>query len=51
MPGYDVQFPTYDGLKLAGTVYSAGEKRPCIIMTHGVSPCHYDFFEAVYNIR
>jgi hypothetical protein len=32
----DVTFTTYDGVKLAGTVYSAGEKRPSIVMTQGV---------------
>ncbi|KAJ1336184.1 quorum-quenching protein AidA [Microdochium nivale] len=31
----DVTFTTYDGLKLVGTLYPAGEKRPCIIMTAG----------------
>ncbi|KAH7016410.1 Alpha/Beta hydrolase protein [Microdochium trichocladiopsis] len=31
-----VEFKTYDGLKLQGTLFSAGEKRPCIIMTTGL---------------
>ncbi|SPO01994.1 related to hydrolases of the alpha/beta superfamily [Cephalotrichum gorgonifer] len=31
-----VEFQTYDGLKLKGTLYGAGEKKkPCIIMTAG----------------
>ncbi|TKA64531.1 hypothetical protein B0A49_10085 [Cryomyces minteri] len=33
----DVEFPTADGLKLRGWLYSAGEKRPCIILTQGLS--------------
>jgi len=33
----DVDIPTYDGIKLRGTLYSAGAKRPCIIMSSGVS--------------
>ncbi|KAF5646980.1 uncharacterized protein FTJAE_1811 [Fusarium tjaetaba] len=32
-----VEFKTYDGLKLQGTFYAAGERRPCIIMTTGFS--------------
>jgi hypothetical protein len=32
-----VEFKTYDGLKLKGTLFSAGEKKPCVIMTVGVS--------------
>ncbi len=32
----EVTFIAYDGVKLAGTVYSAGEKRPTVIMTQGV---------------
>ncbi|KAF4952808.1 hypothetical protein FGADI_6469 [Fusarium gaditjirri] len=30
-----VEFKTYDGVKLQGTFYAAGEKRPCILMTTG----------------
>jgi hypothetical protein len=37
MEGRNISFRAYDGVKLAGTLYSAGVKRPCIIMTHGVS--------------
>ncbi|KAF4952480.1 hypothetical protein FGADI_6714 [Fusarium gaditjirri] len=39
----DVDFTTYDGLKLKGTLYSVGPKKPCIIMTHGFSG-HRDHF-------
>ncbi|KAH7036033.1 Alpha/Beta hydrolase protein [Microdochium trichocladiopsis] len=31
----DVEFKTYDGLKLRGTLFPAGEKKPCVIMTAG----------------
>lgn len=34
--GRIVDIPTYDGLKLKGTVYSAGENRPCVVMASGV---------------
>ncbi|RMZ69310.1 hydrolases of the alpha beta superfamily [Pyrenophora seminiperda CCB06] len=30
-----VTFKTYDGLTLTGTLFSAGDKRPCVIMTIG----------------
>lgn len=33
----DVDIPTYDGLKLKGTLYSVGAKKPLIILTSGVS--------------
>ncbi|KAF9784886.1 hypothetical protein IL306_006065 [Fusarium sp. DS 682] len=33
----DVDIPTYDGLKLKGTLYSVGAKKPCIILSSGVS--------------
>jgi hypothetical protein len=33
----DVDIPTYDGLKLKGTFYSVGAKKPIIILTSGVS--------------
>lgn len=33
----DVDIPTYDGLKLKGTFYSVGAKKPCIILSSGVS--------------
>lgn len=33
----DVEFKTYDGIKLRGTLFPAGEKKPCIIMNAGVS--------------
>ncbi|KAM6520292.1 hypothetical protein FSOLCH5_005084 [Fusarium solani] len=33
----DVDIPTYDGLKLRGTLYSVGEQKPCIIMSSGFS--------------
>lgn len=33
----DVDIPTYDGLKLKGTLYSVGEKKPCVIMSSGFS--------------
>jgi hypothetical protein len=32
-----VDIPTYDGLKLKGTLFSVGQKKPCIIMSSGVS--------------
>jgi hypothetical protein len=32
----DVDIPTYDGLKLKGTFYSVGAKKPCIILSSGV---------------
>ncbi|GLA00606.1 hypothetical protein AnigIFM60653_009356 [Aspergillus niger] len=35
MAGERVQFTTYDGLKLAGILYGAGDQRPCVIMTNG----------------
>lgn len=34
--GRIVDIPTYDGMKLKGTVYSAGENRPCVVMASGV---------------
>ncbi|KXJ87876.1 Alpha/Beta hydrolase protein [Microdochium bolleyi] len=39
----DVDFKTYDGLKLVGTLYSAGEKRPTVIMTTGFSGARTQF--------
>jgi hypothetical protein len=33
----DIEFTTTDGLKLRGWLYSAGEKRPTIILSNGVS--------------
>jgi len=33
----EVDIPTYDGLKLKGTLFTAGEKKPCVIMSSGVS--------------
>lgn len=36
MNRHEVTFTAYDGVKLAGTVYTAGERRPTIIMTQGV---------------
>lgn len=33
----EVTFYTFDGIKLGAMLFSAGEKRPCIIMTSGVS--------------
>jgi hypothetical protein len=33
----DLDIPTYDGLNLRGTFYSAGAKKPCIILSSGVS--------------
>lgn len=33
----DIDIPTYDGVKLRGTFYSAGAKKPCIILSSGVS--------------
>lgn len=35
--GKTVEFKAYDGTKLVGDLYSAGEKKPCIIATNGVS--------------
>lgn len=35
----NVTFVTFDGLTLAGHLYSAGDRRPCIIMSHGVGSC------------
>ena len=32
----DIEFSTVDGLKLRGWLYSAGVKRPTIIMSNGV---------------
>lgn len=34
--GRIVDIPTYEGVKLKGTVYSAGENRPCVVMASGV---------------
>lgn len=34
----DIAFKTNDGLTLKGWLYPAGEKAPCVIMSHGV--CH-----------
>ncbi|KAF2703484.1 alpha/beta-hydrolase [Pleomassaria siparia CBS 279.74] len=31
----DVEFSTFDGLRLRGWLYNAGANRPCIIMSHG----------------
>ncbi|GKT95502.1 fermentation-respiration switch protein FrsA [Colletotrichum tofieldiae] len=31
----DIEFKTYDGIKLRGTLFPAGEKKPCIIMNAG----------------
>ncbi|KZL86048.1 kda protein in trax-fino intergenic region [Colletotrichum incanum] len=31
----DIEFKTYDGIKLRGTLFPAGEKKPCIIMNSG----------------
>ncbi|CAG8074173.1 unnamed protein product [Penicillium salamii] len=39
----DITFTTFDGVKLAGTVYTAGEKRPTIIMTQGFSGLRKQF--------
>ncbi|KAF4503015.1 kDa in traX-finO intergenic region [Fusarium agapanthi] len=39
----DVDITTYDGLKLKGTFYSVGPKKPCIVMSHGFSG-HRDHF-------
>lgn len=36
-PTKEIDIPTYDGLKLRGTLYSVGEKKPCVIMSSGVS--------------
>lgn len=33
----DVEFSTADGLKLRGLLFPAGERRPTIIMSPGVS--------------
>ncbi|GKT45910.1 polyketide transferase af380 [Colletotrichum spaethianum] len=33
----DVEFKTYDGIKLRGTLFPAGENTPCIIMNSGAS--------------
>lgn len=34
----DIDFFAVDGVKLRGWFYNAGESRPCIIMSNGVSP-------------
>jgi hypothetical protein len=34
----DIAFNTKDGLTLKGWLYPAGEKAPCVIMSHGVYP-------------
>ncbi|KAI1009517.1 hypothetical protein LB504_002986 [Fusarium proliferatum] len=39
----DVNFTTYHGLNLEGTLYSVGPKKPCIMMTHRFSG-HRDHF-------
>ncbi|KAF7557090.1 hypothetical protein G7Z17_g900 [Cylindrodendrum hubeiense] len=45
----DVDIPTYDGLKLRGTLYYVGQDKPCIIMSSGWSGLrghfHPDFAE------
>ncbi|GJC80638.1 polyketide transferase af380 [Colletotrichum liriopes] len=33
----DIEFKTYDGIKLRGTLFPAGEKKPCIIMNAGAA--------------
>lgn len=33
----NVEFKTYDGLTLRGTLFPAGDKKPLVIMTAGVS--------------
>jgi hypothetical protein len=33
---WDIKFKTKDGLTLKGWLYPAGEKSPCVIMSHGV---------------
>jgi hypothetical protein len=43
----DITFTTFDGVKLAATVYTAGEKRPSIVMTQGV--CHTYFSYSVQH--
>ncbi|RFN48882.1 hypothetical protein FIE12Z_6937 [Fusarium flagelliforme] len=48
----DVDIPTYDGIKLRGTLYSVGAKRPCIIMSSGFSGTRDHFlpeFAARFN--
>lgn len=39
----DITFTTFDGVKLAATVYTAGEKRPTIIMTQGVRHTYFSY--------
>lgn len=54
MAGENIHFTTYDGVKLVGTLYSAGEKRPCVIMTQGVSILtdkHISFMFHPYTIH
>ncbi|RYC88043.1 hypothetical protein BFJ63_vAg9066 [Fusarium oxysporum f. sp. narcissi] len=48
----DVDIPTYDGLKLKGTLFSVGQKKPCIIMSSGWSGLRSHFlpeFAARFN--
>ncbi|KPM44519.1 hypothetical protein AK830_g2008 [Neonectria ditissima] len=48
----DVDIPTYDGLKLRGTLYSVGQQKPCIIMSSGFSGLRTHFipdFAARFN--
>lgn len=33
----DLRFKTIDGLSLGATLFSVGDKKPCIIMSSGVS--------------
>ncbi|PYH86744.1 alpha/beta-hydrolase [Aspergillus uvarum CBS 121591] len=52
MAGERVHFTAYDGLRLAGILYSAGEQRPCVIMTNGFSGLKEQFlpdFAARFN--
>ncbi|WYZ40891.1 hypothetical protein EsH8_IV_001232 [Colletotrichum jinshuiense] len=39
----DVEFKTYDGIKLRGTLFPAGEKKPCIIMNAGFAGNRVNF--------
>ncbi|KAM5347637.1 hypothetical protein ACJ41O_007461 [Fusarium nematophilum] len=42
-PSKDLDIPTYDGLKLKGTLYIVGQKKPCVIMSSGFAGlrCHF----------
>jgi FixJ family two-component response regulator len=44
----DVDIPTYDGLKLKGTLFSVGQKMPCIIMSSGVSQASFVILSSQY---